>query len=370
MFNSERLRIARERRGLTQRALAEESGLASKTISNYEKAGIFDAVASDSMERISAVLGYPVEFFLDRDVPSLPAEAVSFRAMTKLSAQKRDSALGAGKLAQELSTWIDQQFKLPEPNVPECSFDGYSEPHRAARAVRESWGIGELSISNLVHLLEAHGVRVFSLAENCVEVDAFSFWMDGKPFVLLNTMKTPERSRFDAAHELGHLVLHKHSSNNGRQAELDADLFASALLMPERSILATVPRMPSLELLISMKSNWKVSLAALVRRTFDVGLSTEWHYRQLSIELARRGYRKSEPQGMPEREKSLVLDKVFSALRSQGVKRGEILEQLRFPADEVSALTFSNSFFMGSIDGDGAAARVPSKRPPHLSLVK
>ncbi|WP_234014515.1 ImmA/IrrE family metallo-endopeptidase [Cronobacter dublinensis] len=91
---------------------------------------------------------------------------------------------------------------------------------------------------------------MFSLAENCIEVDAFSFWVDEKPFVLLNTMKIPERSRFDAAHKLGHLVLHKHSSNNGRQAELDTDRFASAFLMPERSVLATVLRMPSLDLLI------------------------------------------------------------------------------------------------------------------------
>lgn len=371
MFNSERLCIARERRGLTQRALATAAGLTSKTISNYEKAGIFDVIASDSMERISAVLGYPIDFFLDRDVPSLTPEAVSFRAMTKLSAQKRDSALSAGKLAQELSGWIDEQFKLPKPNIPDCSFDGYTEPDRAARMVREAWGIGELSISNLVHLLESNGVKVFSLAENCVEVDAFSFWMDEKPFVLLNTMKTPERSRFDAAHELGHLVLHKHSSNNGRLAEQDADRFASAFLMPERSILASIPRMPKLDHLILLKKNWKVSLAALVRRTFDVGLSTEWHYRQLSIELNRRGYRTGEPQGMSEREKSLILEKVFSTLRTQGIKRTEILEQLRFPADEVNALTFNNPFFMEAITGAGFESGIErNKHKPQLQLVK
>ncbi|MDJ0475609.1 XRE family transcriptional regulator [Pantoea eucalypti] len=353
MFNSERLRIARERRGLTQKGLADAAGLTSKTISNYEKAGIFDEIASDSIERISTILNYPVDFFKDRYVPTLPYEAVSFRAMTKLSAQKRDSAIGAGKLAQELSAWIDDKFQLPKANVPDYSFDDYSEPESAARAVREAWGIGELSISNIIHLLEANGVRVFSLAENCIEVDAFSFWMDEKPFVLLNTMKTPERSRFDAAHELGHLVLHKHSSNNGRQAELDADRFASAFLMPERSILASVPRMPKLDQLISLKKNWKVSLAALVRRTFDLGLSTEWHYRQLSIELNRRGYRTGEPQGMSEREGSLILEKVFSALRSQGAKRTEVLEQLCFPLDELSALTFNNHYFMKTLTGDG-----------------
>ncbi|WP_261371520.1 ImmA/IrrE family metallo-endopeptidase [Yersinia frederiksenii] len=68
----------------------------------------------------------------------------------------------------------------------------------------------------MVHLIEPKGVKVFSLAENCVEVDAFSFWTNGKLFVLLNTMKTPERSRFDAAHELRHLVLHQRSSNTHR----------------------------------------------------------------------------------------------------------------------------------------------------------
>ena len=128
--------------------------------------------------------------------------------------------------------------------------------------------------------------------------------------------------------------------------------------------------MPSLDQLILLKKNWKVSLAALVRRTFDVGLSSEWHYRQLAIELNRRGYRTAEPQGMPEREKSLILEKVFSALHSQGVKRAEILRQLCFPADEISALTFNNRFFMEAIIGDGILTPNERNRPPHLSLVK
>ena len=368
MFNSERLRIARERRGLTQKALAEKTGLTSRTISTYEKADIVDAVTNSTIARIAAELKYPIEFFYKGDAPALPVEAVSFRAMTKLSAQKRNSALRAGELVQELSAWLGSQFSIPQPNLPDCSFDNYCEPDKAARIVREHWGIGELSISNVVHLLEANGVRVFSLAENCLEVDAFSFWMNETPFVLLNTMKTPERSRFDAAHELAHLVLHKYSSNNGREAELEADHFASAFLMPERSVLANVPRMPSLQLLITLKQKWKVSLGALVRRTFDLGLSTEWHYRQLCIELSRRGFRTAEPEGMLEREKSLVLDKVFSALRRDGVRRSEILNALQLPLDEVSAMTFNNNFFMEAIEGERAVTS--PRRSAHLSLVK
>jgi hypothetical protein len=56
---------------------------------------------------------------------------------------------------------------------------------------------------------------------------------------------------------------------------------------------------------------------------------------------------------MSEREGSLILEKVFSALRSQGAKRTEVLEQLCFPLDELSALTFNNHYFMKTLTGDG-----------------
>jgi Zn-dependent peptidase ImmA (M78 family) len=67
--------------------------------------------------------------------------------------------------------------------------------------------------------LESKGVRVFSLAANTVKVNAYALWKDEKPFVFLNTFKSTESSRFDAAHELGHLVLHQDGSVTGREAE-------------------------------------------------------------------------------------------------------------------------------------------------------
>jgi hypothetical protein len=41
--------------------------------------------------------------------------------------------------------------------------------------VRQAWGLGELPIKNMVHLLESKGVRVYSLAIDAVEVDAFVY---------------------------------------------------------------------------------------------------------------------------------------------------------------------------------------------------
>jgi len=374
MFNSLRLKIARERRGLTKKSLAEVAGITTRTLSTYENRGLLDSVDSNLVIRIANCLNYPVEFFYSDNPEQIVKEGVSFRAMTKLSAAKRDAALSAGTLAVELNSWLENRFSLKKHEVLDFSKENFADPESAAELLREHWGLGELSISNMVHLLESKGIRVFSLAENCLEVDAYSFWLDETPYVFLNTMKTPERSRFDAAHELGHLVLHKHSSNNGRQAEEQADRFASAFLMPRGNVLAKVPSYPSLNQLLKFKKYWKVSLAALIRRTLDVGLSSEWHYRQLNIDLSMSYGRKSEPEGLENRETSLVFQKIFNTLREKNISRTEILKELKLPLDELSALTFNNPFFM--FKTVSSARKIESKivhnkfAQPSLKVVK
>src|SRR3546814_18887947 len=89
----------------------------------------------------------------------------------------------------------------------------------------------------MVHLLESRGIRVFSLSENTKEVDAFSVWRDDAPYVFLNRFKSAERSRYDAAHELAHLCLHKHggaaAEYRDSSVEKETSAFAGAFLMPE-----------------------------------------------------------------------------------------------------------------------------------------
>ena len=51
-------------------------------------------------------------------------------------------------------------------------------PETAAMLMRQHWRLGDKPIKNMVHLLEANAVRVFSLAENTKAVDAFSLWRD------------------------------------------------------------------------------------------------------------------------------------------------------------------------------------------------
>jgi len=314
--------------------LAEMVGVTSRSITGFERGEI--SPSDETVAALSRALRFPQAFFAGPDIDEPLPETASFRAMSNMTAGQRDAALGAGALAVELSRWISSRFDLPEPKVP--ALRG-THPEAAADSVRGHWGLGERPIKNVVHLLESQGVRVFSLAEECAEVDAFSFWKQDTPFIFLNTMKSAERSRFDAAHELGHLVLHKHGGPVGRRAEREADQFASAFLMPRGSVLAAAPQLATVDLLIRLKKTWNVSVSALAHRLSDLGLLTEWHYRSICIEIAQRGFRKVEPEGGP-RETSQVLHKVFTALREDGVAKADVARELLVHATELDSLVF------------------------------
>ena len=227
MLNASRMTIARQRAGLTKKELAERIGVDPRAISGFE-AGQY-VPTDENVAKIARALGFPKEFLEADDIEILSAEGVSFRSMTKMTARQRDAAIAAGSIAFILNDWVDQEFDLPETDIPDF---GGATPEVAAQSLRQYWALGEKPIKNMVHLLELKGVRVFSLAENCQEVDAYSVWRGARPFIFLNTGKSAERRRFDAAHELGHLVLHKHGGPNGRKAEDEANQEPSPTIAP------------------------------------------------------------------------------------------------------------------------------------------
>lgn len=362
-FNANRLLLARRRRGLTQRQVAESAELTVRSVSGYER-GV--AVPSHgTAARLARVLDFPESFFQLPDPESLEPEGASFRSLSTLTARRRHAVLAAGALAVELNDWLEQRFDLPAVDLPD---DVNTETPRAvAAALRAFWGLGEKTIANMVHLLEAKGVRVFSLTEDCTSVDAFSIWVSDRPFVFLNTMKSGERGRFDAAHELGHIVLHRHGGPGGRQAEDQANAFASAFLMPERTMRSLAPPIPSLAALMPIKKRWKVSLAATLRRFYDLGLFTQWHYDRLNIEIAKRGGRKRELGGAMPRESSQLLRKVLVALQREGVGRSGVARQLAIATPELDSLIFG--LVLDAVQG-GNGATGPGPHQPSLRLVE
>jgi Zn-dependent peptidase ImmA (M78 family)/DNA-binding XRE family transcriptional regulator len=347
MFSPGRLTLARQRRKLTKKGLADALGLDQKTIIRYEAGEV--TPPDDALRAVSRFLQFPVEFFLGPDVDEPQTEAASFRSLSTMPARDRDAALAASSLAFVLSDWVAERFTLPEQDLLE--FKEGTEAESAARSLRQKWGIGERPIRHMNRLLEAKGVRVFSLVENTRTVDAFSLWRRDIPYIFLNMMKTPERSRFDSAHELGHLVLHKHGGPQGRGAEDQANQFASAFLMPEGQVKAKLPRVHSLNQIVEAKRYWGVSVAALNYRLHRLGITSEWQYRTFCVQITER-FAQSEPHGL-ERERSSIWEKVFKTMRSEGITKQRIAASLALPVAELESLVFGLAN-MQTIDGQGS----------------
>lgn len=359
-FNPDRLVLARTRRGMTQTRLAGVCHVNAKSVRRYESG---DQTPSDArLDAMAAALQFPRGFFFRSDPPPvLPSSAASFRSLSTMTQQQAQAALGAGAIAIELSDVLDRRLKLPARNLPDLRG---LEPERGANELRAAWNLGNAPIPNVVHLLELHGVRVFSLVADCETVDAFCVFRAGTPFVFLSTGKSAERSRLDAGHELGHLVLHEGLPSRGQATEREANRFAAAFLMPRDDVLAHAPRVANVETVVHAKRRWGVSAVALARRLYDVGLMREFHYKQLCIEMSRLGFRKAEPEPM-QREQSQLLRKAFEVLRQHGISRSDVANELNITTEELDRHVFG--LVMVAVSGDGRTSR---NVRPALRVVK
>lgn len=361
MLTPSRLRLARKRRGRTRVELHRLSGIPMPSVTAYELG--HRAAPESAVEIFSRTLAFPPPFFSRTDIDLVNAEVASFRSLASMTAGQRDAALASGALAIEFSEWIGQRFELPKADLPDLR---NFEPEAAAHLLRDEWRLGERPIKSVVHLLEAKGVRVFSLPVESNNVDAFSAWHNGVPFVFLSHSKSGERSRFDAAHELAHLAMHQGRAT-GRDAELEADRFASAFLMPHGSVLACVPRRKTLQGLVKLKKNWKVSVEALVVRLRRLELLTEWEYRRLYLDIAANEFGRQEPEPIAK-ETSQVLSKVMASLRSQGLSRAAVAKELGLFPNDLEAMMFGLT--ITSLTGGAPKAEQKSAGKGALKLVK
>ena len=357
-FNRTRLSVARKRKGLSKLAFAKKIGVSRKSVEAWEF-GYLKPV-EDAIAQIVRVTGFPREFFMADDLDEPSIESGSFRSMKSMTAAQRDMAQSQATLGLLFNSWLDKKFDLPPADIPDLGRE--PDPETAAEVVRRAWGLGVLSIRNTIRLLESKGVRVYSLAVDARQVDAYSMWKGNTPFVFLNTNKTAEHSRYDAAHELGHLVLHRHGSPQGNEAEKQANKFASAFLMPQGSVRAVAPRFPTFDILVKLKRRWGVS--ALVYRLHDLNLVSDWHFRSLYMQIAKYG-KDREPNPIP-RESSVVLKALLASLYDDGYSRARIAGELALPTQELEYLL--SGLTMTLIETGGH--KTPTTKEVKLTRVK
>ena len=291
---------------MSRAELARELELTKQAIGYYEAGERRPDMAT--LLRIAKLLCQPVSFFL-REGPVFDEFRGTrfFRSIGSRSNKVNQALDVKTKWLWEIVGFVSQHIKLPPPNLPEIdppANEEYSlsEIEAFATRVRRHWGLGDGPIANMIALFETHGIIVTRFELGSDEIDAFSCWIRKRPYVLLGSdKKSCCRSRFDAAHELAHILLHRHIGQEDLEdksvrdhIESEANMFAGAFLLPRDSMFREFysTRMNHLK---GLKQRWRVSIQAITHRCKDIGIIDEYQYILFRKTISYNRWQKSEP---------------------------------------------------------------------------
>lgn len=329
----ERLKDARKFMRLSQEELGKEIGVSRQAISQFER-GDRNPDAR-TLVGIQSVLKQPIEFFITQEFPEVGKSSPKFyRKFGSNTIRRREACDTYAEWFVQIVKQIDNFINYPPVNIPSYDLSDLKEDtideaiDSIAENVRKYWGLGLGPISNVISLLEANGVISCRYEMTGEKVEAFSFWNDSRPFIFLaSEKKAGARIRFDLAHELGHLVLHRNIDKEViedkyalKKIEQQADRFAGAFLLPRHSFGNEI-FMPRLEAFVSLKQRWKVSIQAMIYRCANLELFDESQILNLRKQISFRKWRTNEPLDDPSIipiEQPKLLSKVFKILTEGG----------------------------------------------------
>jgi Zn-dependent peptidase ImmA (M78 family)/transcriptional regulator with XRE-family HTH domain len=293
-FNPEMLILARESRGYTQSSLARCLAVNQGTVSKIES-GVMP-VSSELLDKIGFVLKYPHDFFFQRDRVYGFGSSIFFHRkrrlpnnlLRQLHAQMNIRRNHITRLLR--STEVEVPFGFRHIDADEYGGD----VGKIAQLLRVAWRLPPGPVRNVTEAIENNGGVVVRYDFGTRKIDAISEWTEPCPplfFVNSNSDITGDRLRLTLAHEVGHIILHRFPTLS---MEIEANRFASEFLMPAHEIKPYLARL-NMPKLAALKREWKVSMGALIERSFELGTITESQRRYLIINLRRSTHSFREP---------------------------------------------------------------------------
>jgi Zn-dependent peptidase ImmA (M78 family) len=244
-------------------------------------------------------------------------------------------------MVSKIYHFLNKYVEFPKLNIPHRNFNT-RDIEEIATQVRNYWGLESEPISNMVRLLEKNGVVVTSFSTEGDDIDAFTQHqqVNGEEYyfvVLGNDKNSATRRHFNAAHELGHILLHNWSHDleiisreEFRQLENEANHFAAAFLLPREAFINELIYPNKLDYYVELKKKWKVSISAMIVRAYQLKVINNNQYQHLMKQVSKKGWRIKEPlDDVILVPKPSVLKKAVEILITNQVLTGhQIVKQL------------------------------------------
>lgn len=330
-FQADRLSQALAARRLSQTQLATMVGVSPTTISKWRSGQ--QSPEAEALDRLASVINVSPEWFT-RQKPAGMALPL-FRSNASAHMAARQMLEARLEWAQDIALSLSEFVDFPVVKLPEYKFNGPEEIgncdiEQAANDCRQLWGLGRGAIPDLALAVEGAGVILIREETGVAQIEGVSTWSSSsvlnRPLVLLSADKDNAfRSRFDLAHELGHLILHKNipratEPDRHKLMEQQAHRFAGAFLLPAETFASEIRTPVTLDSLLLLKQRWGVSVAAIAMRLHALGIVDDDEKQTLFKRRSARWGAKSEPgdDGRPV-EKPRLLQRTIELLVSSGV---------------------------------------------------
>jgi Zn-dependent peptidase ImmA (M78 family)/DNA-binding XRE family transcriptional regulator len=243
----------------------------------------YSAIEGGRSEPKSATL-LAIAEVLQVPLTELLADQVSFQSLRLRSHKKMKAAEKAqkeevlGRFQQWLRDYNELENMLDEHEQWRLEEVDAKDPVVAAAQVRKVLEVGDNEpIDDIVGLLEDAGIKFFTEQFKLPGIFGFSAGSaDGGPAVAVNTDSTItiERQIFTAAHELGHLLLHRSSYGPERESgteeeEHEANRFAGHFLLPDAALEREIGENEGLTLVdfvLHVKRKYRVSYMTVLFR--------------------------------------------------------------------------------------------------------
>lgn len=351
-FNPERLSTARIYRNMTVSDLAEKTDVTKQAISQYERGQSVPKV--EMLFKLILALGFPKDFFEQENKQSVKVANTFFRALASTKKLDLQTQEIKSSMVIQIYNFLDTYLTLPELKIPDVDGKQFDNIEQVADYVRSYWSLGDQPIENMVNLLESKGIIVSSFFVENMKIDAFTQVVINADtqqaqycVVLGSDKQSMVRRNFDAAHELGHIILHRdienidqYSKEEVKNLEDQANMFAASFLLPKQTFFLDLILPTKLEAYIQLKKKWRVSIAAMIMRARQIGRLTNNQYQYLFKQLAFKGWRTCEPfDDIWEVPRPLLFKKAVTILSENNVlNKQQIISNLAASGLPLSAI--------------------------------
>lgn len=301
-FNGVRLKAARQYNAMTIGDVANALGISNQSISQFENNKTEPKL--ENVFLLSNLLGFPREYFYERDESDVTIGNTYFRSLASTSKKERNAQVERVKLLSKIYEAIQEYISFPKFDL---EIQEETNPEQLADYVRKQWCLGRKPIYNLIDIMERHGIVITNAFEENKDIDAYSHVevinRNSVPIVVLGYETNIFRQQFNAAHELGHILtdgkyeLEELSKAEYRDMEKYMNRFAGALLVPEELLHEDLGGNGKTDIryYIELKKKYRVSAQALIVRANQIGAITANQYQYLMKQMSQRNYRKNEP---------------------------------------------------------------------------